>query len=593
MEQIPVTPMTFEFKFRNWLIVAGFCVLLSASICLAGQPLKQLVTLEGLSSPKSLTNNFKPASAAGKYLAGRHARLKQNFNIAAKYLSEALTLDPTNSQILQKTFFSLIVSGRISEASVLAKKIVVKNRSAPIATLNLVVEDMISGRYRVATKRLRNLPKKGINAYTVPLLMSWSEAASGETQHAIKALDALANIKEFSALRYMHTGLIYEKAKMYVEAEKFFRKSTEKIKSSRVIHAHTSFLVRNGRGLEAKTLYRSFFLQDPSSDTFEEDFKFLSSKELIREFVRNFREGMAEVFFNLSGTLAQSGSSELALAYGRFALRLRPVFPIAKVLVGGLLDAISREKEAIKLYKEVSTQSSLYWLAGLRRASSLVTLGRTDESIRLLRNFAKERVLWAAPLIQLGHLFRIQKRYREAVTAYEKAFKRIGKLSNHHWFLLYVRGISYERNKRWESAEEDLLRALELNPQDPFVLNYLGYSWVDRRVHLNRAKKMIKRAVKLRPNDGYIVDSLGWVLYQLGDYLGATTELEKAVLLRPGDPTINDHLGDAYWRVGRIIEARFQWNRALSLDPEKEQIQILNEKLIKGLGEKALKDTHS
>ena len=584
---------TCKFKCRNLLFVGAFFVLYTASTCPAGQPLNSLVNLDRLSPPKSSFNKLKHASVAGKYLAGRHAQLEQNFKTAAKYFSKALTLDPTNSRILQKTFFSLIATGHISEASVLAKKILVKNKNAPIATLNLVVEDVIFGRYKFAKDRLKSLPKKGINIYTIPLLMSWTEAGNGSTQDAIKALDGLTNIKEFSVLRYMHTGLIYEQAKRYKEADISFRKATEKIKTSRVIQAHTSFLVRNGRGQEAKALYKGFFQQDPASDTFEEDFKFLSSRELNREFVRNSREGMAEVFFNLSETLAQSGSSELALIYGRFALRLYPEFSIAKVLVGGLLESISREKEAIKIYEEVSSQSSLYWLAGLRRASVLVNLGQTDAAVRLLRNFAKERALWAAPLIHLGDLFRIKKRYREAVNAYEKAFKRIGKLRTQHWFLLYARGISYERDKRWESAEEDFLRALEFNPQDPFVLNYLGYSWVDRHIHLDRAKTMIKKAVKLRPKDGYIVDSLGWVLYKLGDYLGATKELEKAVLLKPGDPIINDHLGDAYWRVGRIIEARFQWKRALSLDPAKDQIPILNEKLIKGLGKKNLKDNHT
>jgi Flp pilus assembly protein TadD len=124
---------------------------------------------------------------------------------------------------------------------------------------------------------------------------------------------------------------------------------------------------------------------------------------------------------------------------------------------------------------------------------------------------------------------------------------------------------------------------LKLNPEQPYVLNYLGYSWVDQGLHLDKAQGMIRRAVKLRPNDGYIVDSLGWVLFRLGKFAGAAKQLERAVVLRPEDPTINDHLGDAYWRVGRLLEARFQWRRALSLKPEAAEIPKIEQKLRQGL----------
>ena len=128
--------------------------------------------------------------------------------------------------------------------------------------------------------------------------------------------------------------------------------------------------------------------------------------------------------------------------------------------------------------------------------------------------------------------------------------------------MFYFRGICYERSKQWPQAEADLKKALQLYPDQPLVLNYLGYSWIDQGVNLDEGMNMIRRAVEQRPDDGYIVNSLGWANFRIGNYDEAVKELERAVELKPDDPTINDHLGDAYWRVGRVLEARFQWSHA-------------------------------
>jgi Flp pilus assembly protein TadD len=255
-----------------------------------------------------------------------------------------------------------------------------------------------------------------------------------------------------------------------------------------------------------------------------------------------------------------------------------------------LLESLDRKNEALALYDAVSPSSPLFWTARLRKAVTLDELKRTDEAIAQLKQMAGERADQYEPLTRLGDMLRAKKRYDEAASSYSQAVKRIGELAKPHWSLLYARGIAYERSKQWPKAEADFLGALKLSPEQPFVLNYLGYSWVDQGLHLDRAKGMIERAVQLRPNDGYIVDSLGWVLYRLRDYEGAARRLERAVILRPDDPTINDHLGDAYWRVGRFLEARFQWRRALSLDPDKKDIPTIEKKLQRGLADVPTKD---
>ena len=208
---------------------------------------------------------------------------------------------------------------------------------------------------------------------------------------------------------------------------------------------------------------------------------------------------------------------------------------------------------------------------------------RADEAFALLEGVAAREPERIDAFVQLGDLLRHDERYDEAEAAYSRAIARLGKPKREHWTLLYARGIAYERTKRWPEAEADFLKALELEPEQPFVLNYLGYSWVDQGLHLDRAKNMLNRAVELRPDDGFIVDSLGWVHYRLGDYDAAVDSLERAVELEPADPVINDHLGDAYWRVGRQREARYQWQRVLTLEPDEEVTAEVEQKLRSGL----------
>mgnify|MGYP000565807262 FL=1 len=174
----------------------------------------------------------------------------------------------------------------------------------------------------------------------------------------------------------------------------------------------------------------------------------------------------------------------------------------------------------------------------------------------------------------LGDLLRQQEEYGRAVRAYDTALELTPEDGPTRWFLLYARGISHERQKNWKQAEADFRAALELNPDQPQVLNYLGYSMVEKQVKLDEALNMIERAVAARPDSGYIVDSLGWVLFRLGRYDEAVSHMEKAVELMPVDPVVNDHLGDVYWAVGRSREAEFQWKRALSfVDPDDENAE--------------------
>ena len=273
----------------------------------------------------------------------------------------------------------------------------------------------------------------------------------------------------------------------------------------------------------------------------------------------------------------------MALIYGRLAAWLDPDLHLAGLLVGSLLESFERYEDAIAVYRQLPAGPPLKWTAELQVARNLEELERDREAAGLFDRLAEHKPVRVEALTGLGDLHRGNKDFDKAAEAYGRAIDGIGSIEAGHWRLLFKRGMAFERAKKWDLAERDLEHALRLRPDQPYVLNYLAYSWADQGVNLERARGMLERAVALRPQDGYIVDSLGWIFYRMNDFETAVRHLERAVELRSQDATINDHLGDAYWQVGRFNEARFQWKRALSLDPEPENIQAIKDKIREGL----------
>jgi Flp pilus assembly protein TadD len=280
------------------------------------------------------------------------------------------------------------------------------------------------------------------------------------------------------------------------------------------------------------------------------------------------QEGAAEMFHSLGVAFARQGSTDVAMVLMRLAQYLNPHNDNVILTIGQLYDGAQQFKLANALYDSLPATSPMRPLATVRIADNLDAMGNRPEAIRRLEAIVSTNSSDVDAISVLGDLYRSDKRYDDSINAYTKVMSITGGSSPGDWRFYYVRGIAHERNNQFPLAENDFLKALDLNPGQPQVLNYLGYSWVDRGMNLKRALDMIQKAVAASPNDGYIIDSLGWAYYRLGRYPEAVTELEAAATLRPNDPEINDHLGDAYWQVGRKLEAKFQWNVAYSLDTE-------------------------
>ena len=351
----------------------------------------------------------------------------------------------------------------------------------------------------------------------------------------------------------------------------------------RLADAYARYLARHGDRDGAKQIYENFAQVLPHHPIVDGALADLAAGRPLEPIVRNAKDGAAEVLYGLGGAGSRQGDELAALIYLRLALYLRPDHALAAVTVADLYEQIKQNQAAIDAYELVPSGSPMRESANIQAGLSLDALGRSADAIKRLQEIVAANPKNIDALSALGGLQRSAKNFADAAKTYDKAIALLDKPDRSNWTLFYFRAICFERTKQWPKAEADFKKALELFPDQPLVLNYLGYSWVDQGINLEEAFKMLRRAVDLRPTDGYVVDSLGWANFKLGHYDEATRELEKAIELKPADPVVNDHLGDAYWRMGRKLDAHFQWNHARDMGPEPEDLPEILKKIDSGL----------
>ena len=524
-------------------------------------------------------------SAAGYYLAGRAAEAKGDSAAAAAFMAQALKSDPGNIDLTRETFELMLAEGQMAESQGLAERVVAAHPENQMASILLALEDARAERWQAAEARMRGLPKTGLANVTAPMIEAWALAGAGKTDDALRALDQLSGLRGFGVLHDFHAAFINDLAGRKAAAEAAYAAALkgEPNPSFRVSEAFANFYARQGRTKEALALFARRTEEIPDTVRVEETVKALRAETKPAPQVRSATDGIAEAMFDLGSALHQESGGRLSLQFLRLALLMEPDLTVARLSLADMLASDRRDAEALALYRGIKRGTPLYFSARLRIAEVLRETDQLDDAVKELDMLASEWPGRPEPLATKGDFLRSADHFGDAVKAYDGAIARVGKIEPTDWSLFYARGVALERSGQWPRAESDFLEALKLSPDQPSVLNYLGYSWVDRGENLDKAREMIERAVALRPNDGYIVDSLGWVLYREGQYEGAVNHLERAVELRPEDPVINDHLGDAYWRVGRLDEARYQWRRALTLKPEPDLVTQIGDKLDHGL----------
>ncbi len=516
----------------------------------------------------------------GKFLASRHAETVGDFAAAASYTAQVLAENPDLDNIAQRGHLLMASAGRIAEAAELAERVIAENERDPLANMTLAVRALAAEDYRKALGRLDKIELTGIQRIIVPLVRAWALAGDGRTEEALELLDGLTATNGLGPLAGLHAGMIADMAGRPEAADAAFQRGVDASGDTpalQLIEAYAGLLVRTGQPEKAVRLVEDFSRVNPRTLLIEPTRAALANGEQPAPVVTTYAEGAAESLHAVANLLNRERLRAQALIMIQLALHLRPESPPTLYLLGQVLEREEQVETALEAYGEIDPNTPYGWYARLNLADGYRSQGDVDKAVQLLRKMMNEQPERSDAAIALGDFLRIDERYTEAVRAYDTAHERAAEDAD--WRLFYTRGIALERAKQWDRAERDFLKALELQPDQPLVLNYLGYSWIEQGQNLERAKEMIEKAVAQRPQDGFIADSLGWALYRLGDYEAAVTHLERAVALEPGDPVINDHLGDAYWLAGRRDEARFQWVRALSQEPEPDVEAIIRDKL--------------
>jgi tetratricopeptide (TPR) repeat protein len=568
------------------LIGASPVTVLSFRRCTAGSALAAFLAAAPfqIDAQQSSALQSTNTSASGSYLAARHAGQQRDAASAAAYYRAALKRDPNNAELLDRAFLSFLVDGDVDEAVKFAERVAQADKNDRVARLVLGVNALKRKQYGSAKRDLAQSIRGPITDLTASLLSAWSTFAANDSKGAVAAIDHLAGPDWYAIFKDLHAGLIYDLAGNQKEAGKRLERA-HKLDSTalRVVQAYGSWLSRNRSPKEALAVFEAFDKTLPRHPLVMESMDKLKAGEKLPALVTNAQAGAAEALYGLGASLGRRGGEDLGLVYLQLSLFLSPSHPLALLSLADLYESLKKPELAIKIYERVPPGSPLHRNAAIQLAANLDSLERADDAQKHLEALIKQNPDDLEAIMALGNVLRGHKKFAECANVYSKGIATISKPEKANWIVFYFRGICSERSKQWAKAETDLKKALELFPDQPHVLNYLGYSWIDQGVKLDEGMEMIKKAVQQRPDDGYIVDSLGWAYYRLGNYEEATKQLERAIELKPEDPTINDHLGDAYWRVGRVLEAKFQWAHARDLKPDAEELPKIEEKLKSGL----------
>ena len=510
---------------------------------------------------------------AGAYLAARSAVIASDYRDASSWFTRALLADPSNPQLLDGALVGRMSLGDFDGAKTIAQRIVTLGGKSPAANITLAADQ--AKRAAFDDFLADQAAGRAINPAVDMLSLAWAQVGAGSMSEALEGFDKI------TAFGRYHKALALASVGDFEGADALMSGGLRVMR--RGVIAHAQILSQLERNDDAIALLDKEFgtEQDPMIDVLRDRLR--AGETLPFDVVRNATDGIAEVYFTVATALNGEASNAYTLVYARTATFLRPDHLDSILLTAGLLIQQGQPDLAIEAYGLVAKDHPAFYAAEIGRAEALASADRNDEAIAVLTALTETNGDLMMVHLSLGDLLRKEERFDEASKAYDQALERVGTINPAHWVVFYSRGITNEREKRWEKADADFRKALELNPDQPLVLNYLGYSLVERGEKLDEALGMIQRAVAAQPDSGYIVDSLAWALFTLGRYSEALNPMERASILEPVDPIVTDHLGDVYWAVGRKLEAEFQWHRALSFDPEEEQATRIRRKLEIGL----------
>jgi tetratricopeptide (TPR) repeat protein len=535
----------------------------------------------GLSALMLTTTATQSFADAGAYLATRQASIGRDYQEQAFYAAKSLVADPSNVALLETLITAKVSLGALDDATGAAITLRSIEPDSQLATMVL-----LSAHAKVADwdALLEELDTgAGVSKIVDDLTRAWGLIGKGDMSAALTVFDEFESDSEGLSFFGPYNRALALAMVGDFEGGLEILSDPDIPQTGGVVFSRVQMLSQLERNDEALALLAETFgpTNDPQIVSL---ITVLTAGDTVPfDMVTSAQDGVAEVFNAVAEMLRGELDDGYTLLYARIALDLRSDKASYALAVANLLERLEHYDLAMQAYDLIDPNDPVYYVAELGRAASLRAEDKTEAEIEVLQTLMKTHGDLPEVFVALGDALRGDDRYADAIDAYTVALSLTPDLTAAQWPLFFTRGIAYERSDQWAKAEADFRQALELQPGQPQVLNYMGYSFLEMNENLEEAMDLIRAAVAARPNDGYITDSLAWGLFRLREYEQAVAPMEKAAGLLPVDPIINDHLGDVYWAVGRIREAKFQWSRALSFDPEEADAARIRQKLSIGL----------
>lgn len=530
-----------------------------------------------------------PHTISGAFLAMQYAENREAYDDAYAYAKFLLKHSPKDSgYILSKALNYAVLNGDYKAAETYADQLMKFDHNQILPSFLLALKAAKVQKWDDVLKHLDQLPEHFKDHFFANLLRAWVYVKQEDYKKAVEMIEK--GKETASILYYTHLAMMIDIAGERKKSLDIYKKLLETESHARFSYVRLigDLIYRVSGKEDALTFYKQFETQ-PILGSYIYPILKNPDQHIVKNspYIGTTSEAMAHGLTLMGIALSYSGDAVSAATFMHLALYLEPQFDFTRF---NLILTHAKGKEYEQVIQQgglIDKNSPYYWGIALQKASSLIELKQDQKALDLLDQMIKERPKDTRALVEKADYYRLKEDFKSAEKFYTQAIQRDTEYNqSQNWILYYARGICFDRQKKWQQAEKDLLRSLEIYPQQADVLNYLGYSWIEQGKNLQKAEEMVRKAVELKPKDGYIADSLGWALYKLGRYDEAITYLEKATEIETNDPVINDHLGDSYWRAGRKIEARFQWSKVLNMNPDEDLKAIVKKKLQDGLKDK-------
>ncbi len=522
-------------------------------------------------------------AAYGPFLAARYADAQQDSTAATRYYALALQADPGNQSLIDEGFIAALLAGS-PRAPALARQVT----GNALAVMLIGNQDALNGDFGAAAKQFSLLPQDNLSSLLSPLLIAWAKAGAGDSAGALSGLVPLANGSPFGPVFIINAALIADQGGDMKDASQLYATADtgDNAPNLRLAQIIASWDARQGSDAKARAeltlmaaTHPSLAIALPALET-----------DAAQPVITSATDGLAEAYLSIAGSLNQPSQALLQVTFLRFALQLRPDLSAARLLLANTQAGGDQQSSApapgnalqaaLATLQPIPPSDPLFSPAALQEANIMAALGQTAPAVALLDQVAAANPNSIDPLEEAGDILRGNNQFAASITYYSRAIAALPKPAPASaWTLYYDRGISEDQGGSWATAEPDMQAALSLSPNQPYVLNYLGYTWALHGENMAQAHAMLQQAAGLDPNEGAIIDSLGFVNLREGDTAVALKLLTQAVELDPDDAEVNAHLGDAFYAAGEKLQADYQWQRALALKPDPKLQAEIEDKL--------------